>query len=43
MKVNKLVKKMNEACLKGDKDTERKFWLKILEKSLKGKKTYIVR
>lgn len=43
MKVKKLVKKMNEACLNRDRETERKLWLKILEKSLKGKKTHLVR
>jgi hypothetical protein len=39
MKVKKLIKKMNAACIAHDVIQERKFWLKILKKSLKHKKT----
>ena len=43
MKVKKLIKKMYVACVKHDKDTEKKLWLKSLKKSLKRKHTEVIR
>ena len=42
MKVNKLIRKMYKAILKGDKNKERRLWLKTLRKSLKNKRTQAV-
>jgi len=39
MKVNKIIKKMYEACIKHDKEKEKKLWFKAIKKSLKGKHT----
>jgi hypothetical protein len=43
MKVKKLVKEMYEAILAKDKETEKKLWFKSLKKSLKHKKTYVIK
>lgn len=43
MKMKKLVKKMYEAILRKDVKTEKKLWLKSLKKSLKHKKTHIIK
>jgi hypothetical protein len=43
MKTKKLVKEMYEAILTKDKKTEKKLWLKSLKKSLKHKKTYVIK
>ena len=39
MKVKKLLEKFYDACVTKDKEKEKKFWMKILKKSLKGKNT----
>jgi len=41
MKLKKLNRKMYLACVRHDKKTQKKLWLKILQKSLKHKKTQI--
>jgi len=41
MKVKELLKKLYEACVTHDKDSEKKFEKKLLKKSLKHKKTHI--
>jgi len=43
MKVKKLVAKLYEKILLGDKQGEKKIWLKIMKKSLKGKHTEAVK
>jgi hypothetical protein len=43
MKVKKLVKKMYEAIVRKDKEEEQRLWLKALKKSLKHKKTHIIK
>ena len=43
MKVQKIVKKMYEAIIRKDDKTEKKLWLKSLKKSLKHKKTHIIK
>ena len=43
MKVKKLARKMFKACIEHDKETEKKLWFKALKKSLKHKKTQIIR
>jgi len=43
MKVKKLIKKMYEACVTHDSETEQKMWRKLLEKSLKNKDTHSIR
>jgi hypothetical protein len=43
MKVQKLVRKMYEAILRKDKEAEHKLWVKSIKKSLKHKKTYVIK
>lgn len=43
MKTKKLLKKLYGSCVAHDKDREKKFWKKLLKKSLKGKKTHAVK
>jgi hypothetical protein len=43
MKVKKLVKKLNKACIDGDKELEKELWLKSLKKSLKHKNTQSIK
>jgi len=43
MKVKKLIKKMYEAIVRNDKDEEQRLWLKALKKSLKHKKTHVIK
>ena len=43
MKVRKLIKKMYVAILLGNKEKEKKLYMRILKKSLKGKNTTSVR
>ena len=43
MKVKKLIKKMYKAIIRSEKEKERKFYFKILKKSLKHKHTYAVK
>lgn len=43
MKVQKIVKKMYQACIHHDKNKEKKLWLKALKKSLKHKRTHVVK
>jgi len=43
MKVRKLVRKIYEACFNHDVDSEKKIWLKLLKKSLKHKRTHLIR
>ena len=43
MKIKNLVQKMYEAIIEKDTETEKKIWFKALKKSLKHKKTHIIR
>jgi|GEM_PF-3230670 len=43
MKVQKLIKKMYQAIFNHDKDAEKKYWFKILKKSIRHKHTEAVR
>jgi len=43
MKVHKLVRKLYEAILNGDTDEEKRLWQKSLKKSLKHKRTHIIK
>jgi hypothetical protein len=43
MKVKKLIVKMHRAILKRDNELEKKYWLMLLNKSLKHKKTHAVK
>jgi len=43
MKTKKLVTKLYQSCISHDKEREKKFWMKLLKKSLKGKKTGVVK
>jgi hypothetical protein len=43
MKVKKLTRKMYRACLAHDTKKEKIIWFKLLKKSLKHKKTYIIK
>jgi hypothetical protein len=43
MKVRQIVLKMYKAILKHDQKKEKKLWFKVLRKSLKHKKTQVVR
>jgi len=43
MKVKKLVQKLNRAELQHNLEKAKKFWMKLLKKSLKGKHTESVR
>jgi hypothetical protein len=43
MKVKEIVKKMYQAILKHNEKKEKKLWFKAMKKSLKHKKTQIIR
>jgi len=43
MKVDKLVHKLYQAITTKDKELEKKLWFKALKKSLKHKKTHVIR
>ena len=43
MKTKKLLKKLYESCVSHDLVREKKFWMKLLRKSLKHKKTQAVK
>jgi ribosomal protein S20 len=43
MKVRKLVRKFYEAIFKGDKEEQKRLWEKSLKKSLKGKRTQVIK
>jgi len=43
MKTKKLIKKLYESCLSNDKEKEKRFWFKLLKKSIKGKSTNVVK
>jgi hypothetical protein len=43
MKTKKLIKKIYEAILQNDKEEEKKLWFKSLKKSLKHKKTFVIK
>ena len=43
MKVKKLINKLYEAILSKDKSKEKKIWSKLIDKSLKHKKTQAVK
>ncbi len=43
MKVKEIVMKMYLACINHDKVKEKKLWLKALKKSLKHKRTNVIR
>lgn len=43
MKVRKLIKKYYQAIFKGDKVEEQRLYKKSLKKSLKGKRTQVIR
>jgi hypothetical protein len=43
MKMKKLTKKMYKACVSGDTATEKVLWLKAIKKSLKKKKTHVIK
>lgn len=43
MKIKNMVQKMYAAILENDTETEKKLWLKALRKSLKHKKTHIIK
>jgi hypothetical protein len=43
MKINKILKKMYEACIDHNKDKEKKMWFKALKKSFEHKRTYAIK
>ena len=43
MKINKILKKMYDACINHNKVKEKKMWFKALKKSFKHKNTYAVK
>jgi len=43
MKVKKLIMKLNKAELQHNMEKAKKFWLKLLKKSLEGKYTHAVK
>ena len=43
MKVNKMIKKLHRTILQRDNELEKKYWFKLLKKSLKHKNTQAVR
>jgi len=43
MKTKKLISKLYASCIAHDKEREKKFWMKLLKKSLKGRDTKVVR
>lgn len=43
MKVKELIKKMYKACIEHDVVKEKKLWLKAIRKSLKHKKTQVIK
>jgi hypothetical protein len=43
MKVRKLIKKYYQAIIKGNKQEEKRLWIKSLKKSLNGKHTEVIR
>jgi hypothetical protein len=43
MKVRKLIKKYYVAIIEGDKQKEKRLWIKSLKKSLEGKHTEVIR
>lgn len=42
MKMRKLMKKLYKSCVEHNAENEKKFWNKVLKKSLKHKKTNAV-
>jgi hypothetical protein len=43
MKVEKIIKQMYKAIIAGDAAEERRLWHKALKKSLKKKKTHVIK
>lgn len=43
MKLKKLIKKLYEACVTGDVESQRLLWRKTLAKSVKHKKTHTIK
>ena len=43
MKVKEIVRKMYLACVNHDRVKEKKLWLKALKKSLKHKRTHVIK
>ena len=43
MKVKKLIMKYYESIFEGNKQKEKRLWIKSLKKSLKGKHTEVIR
>lgn len=43
MKLKEIIKKMYKACIEHDLIKEKKLWLKALRKSLKHKKTHVIK
>jgi len=43
MKVQKILKKIYQACISHDKIKEKKLWLKALRKSINHKHTYAIK
>jgi len=43
MKIKELVMKMYKACIEHNKAKEHKLWKKAMKKSLKHKKTHVIR
>lgn len=43
MKIKELVMKMYKACINHDKVKEMKLWKKTMKKSLKHKKTHVIK
>jgi hypothetical protein len=43
MKIKKLILKLNRAEMQHNLEKAKKFWMKLLKKSIKGKNTYAVK
>jgi ribosomal protein S20 len=43
MKVKTLIKEMYHACIVNDTETQQELWNKALKKSLKHKRTYLIK